>query len=106
MPGLPAPPAASVLEREEVDDLAVAIVGREAERQLAVRVHKELDEVEIAQRGGELERGTVRCPGLPARLLAVFPFGADAVAIDVGAKSTSSCTMRMLPTGTAAKSGV
>jgi hypothetical protein len=35
VPGLPAPPSASAPEREEVDDLAVAIVGREAERQLA-----------------------------------------------------------------------
>ena len=106
VPGLPAPPAASAPEREGVDDFVVGIFGREAERQLAVRAREELDEVEIAQRGGELKRGAVRCPELPVAPLAVFPFSVDAVAVDVGAKSTSSCTMRTLPTDTAAKSGV
>ena len=106
VPGLPAPPAASAPEREEVDNLVMAVVGREAERQLAARVYEELNEVGIAQRGGELERGAVRCPELPAAPLVVFPFGVDAVAVDIGAKSTSSCTMRTLPTDTAARSGV
>ena len=106
VPGPPAQRAASAPEREEVSDFAVAIVSREAERQLAVRAREELDEAEIAQRGGELERGAVRCPELPAAPLVVFPFGVDAVAVDVGAKSTSSCAMRTLPTDTAARSGV
>lgn len=85
VPGLPAPPAASAPEREEVDDLAMTVVGREAERQLAVRDREELDEVGIAHCGGELERGAMRCSGLSAAPLAVFPFGVDAVAVDVGA---------------------
>ena len=103
VPGLPAPPAASAPEREEVDNLVMAVVGREAERQLAARVYEELNEVGIAQRGGELERGAVRCSGLPAALLAVFLFSVDAVAVDIGAQV---CTIRTLPTDTAARSGV
>ena len=86
MPSLPAPAAASALEREEVDNLVVAVVGREAERQLTTRVHEELDEVKITQRGGKLELGVMRCSGLSAAPLAVFPFGIDAVAVDVGAQ--------------------